>query len=318
MRIAFVGKGGSGKTTTCAAFIQYLSNHSPVLAIDADVNRHLPHMLGFDTQPTSLALHDADIFSYLKGARTDIEKFVSTTPPSHQSNLIKPAASDPFIQKYALKNVTADLNLLSVGRYEESDVGDSCYHGKLYNLAAVLHHMVDQPDEWVVADSTAGTDGLATSLYYAYDAYVYVVEPTIKSIQVYQDFIEATQNKAKPVFVVVNKADEQDMDFVHQHIEPKNILAVIPPSNELRHFEQGDTEAFARFCQSIAPQMQAVKQKLSSVTRDYDAYYNALVTLHNELAQGWANVYYQAKLDFTPSPDFDYTGCFVTKEKKAA
>ena len=42
MRIAFVGKGGSGKTTTAAAFSRYLAAHGrPVVAVDADINQHL-------------------------------------------------------------------------------------------------------------------------------------------------------------------------------------------------------------------------------------------------------------------------------------
>lgn len=318
MRIAFVGKGGSGKSTTCAAFIQYLSQQNHVLAIDADVNRHLPPMLGFDSQPESLALHEGAIYTYLKGQRTDLQKFVSTTPPSHQSNMITTSASDPFLQRYALTSKDRNISLLSVGRYEQGDVGDSCYHGKLYTLAAVLHHMTDQANEWVIADSTAGTDGLATSLYYAYDAYVYVVEPTVKSIQVYKDFLEATIGREKPVYVVINKADEQDMPFIQQHIDAEHILAVIPTNAELRRHEQGDTEAFTRFCASIQPQLENIKTRLSTLQRDHDAYYNLLVSLHNELAEKWGNNYYQAELGFTPSADFDFAQQFALCQKQAA
>ena len=49
MRIAFVGKGGSGKTTTAAAFSRYLAAHGrPVVAVDADINQHLAAALGHD------------------------------------------------------------------------------------------------------------------------------------------------------------------------------------------------------------------------------------------------------------------------------
>ena len=46
MRIAFVGKGGSGKTTLSALFAQYVNKKYPVLAIDADLNMHLGALLG--------------------------------------------------------------------------------------------------------------------------------------------------------------------------------------------------------------------------------------------------------------------------------
>ena len=52
MRIAFVGKGGSGKTTSAAVFSRYLAElGKPVLAIDADINQHLGHALGHDGRP---------------------------------------------------------------------------------------------------------------------------------------------------------------------------------------------------------------------------------------------------------------------------
>ncbi len=49
MRIAFLGKGGAGKTTTAAGFIRYVAKLYPyVLAVDADVNAHLKGALHVD------------------------------------------------------------------------------------------------------------------------------------------------------------------------------------------------------------------------------------------------------------------------------
>jgi hypothetical protein len=49
MRIAFVGKGGSGKTTATAVFARYLAALGRrVLAVDADINQHLGPALGHD------------------------------------------------------------------------------------------------------------------------------------------------------------------------------------------------------------------------------------------------------------------------------
>jgi len=47
VRIAFVGKGGSGKTTAAALFSRFLAGQGlPVLAVDADINQHLGQALG--------------------------------------------------------------------------------------------------------------------------------------------------------------------------------------------------------------------------------------------------------------------------------
>lgn len=55
MRIAFVGKGGSGKSTLTAFFSLFLANNSnkKVLVFDADINIHQPQLLGFKTPPTN-------------------------------------------------------------------------------------------------------------------------------------------------------------------------------------------------------------------------------------------------------------------------
>lgn len=49
MKIAFVGKGGSGKTTLSSLFIRHLAAiGAPVIAVDADINQHLGPALGLD------------------------------------------------------------------------------------------------------------------------------------------------------------------------------------------------------------------------------------------------------------------------------
>jgi CO dehydrogenase maturation factor len=49
VKIAFVGKGGSGKTTLSALFARHLAaSGAPVVAIDADINQHLGVALGLD------------------------------------------------------------------------------------------------------------------------------------------------------------------------------------------------------------------------------------------------------------------------------
>ena len=49
MKIAFVGKGGSGKTTLSSLFIRHLATTgAPVVAVDADINQHLGAALGLD------------------------------------------------------------------------------------------------------------------------------------------------------------------------------------------------------------------------------------------------------------------------------
>jgi CO dehydrogenase maturation factor len=52
MKIAFAGKGGSGKTTLSALFTRHLAALGfPVMAIDADISQHLAEALGVTAGP---------------------------------------------------------------------------------------------------------------------------------------------------------------------------------------------------------------------------------------------------------------------------
>src|ERR1017187_2606094 len=54
VRVAFAGKGGSGKTTLSSMFVRHLAAQGlPVVAIDADINQHLGEALGADGDPRS-------------------------------------------------------------------------------------------------------------------------------------------------------------------------------------------------------------------------------------------------------------------------
>src|SRR5262245_30854045 len=105
MRIAFLGKGGSGKTTTAAGFARFLASRYPfVLAVDADVNAHFKTALGLTGDTQHLETHFDDVIKYLRGWRTDLgdRAMLATTPPSLKSTFIRAKADDELIKRYAL------------------------------------------------------------------------------------------------------------------------------------------------------------------------------------------------------------------------
>lgn len=308
MRIAFLGKGGSGKTTSSAGFIQYINNIKgmPVIAVDADVNVHLKDMLGFESDFLPIGDKFREVAQYLVGSRSDVrvEHIVATTPPSLRSNFITADSGDVFIKKYATQK--NGLKLLTIGNYEAKDVGHTCYHGKLNTLELIYHHFLDSDNDILVADATAGTDNLGTSLYFAYDINIFVVEPTTKSINVYLDFERSASGLGLKTRVLVNKAQENDRLFVEQYISPEKIIGYLPASHHIREYEQGNVNGLSKFIHENQSVYGAVYELVRSNAKSWDSYYQTLLTIHKRNSLEWWNSYLHQAIDQQGEPDFSY------------
>ncbi|MEV0475945.1 ArsA-related P-loop ATPase, partial [Streptomyces prunicolor] len=165
MRVAFVGKGGSGKTTLSALFARHLARSgAPVLAIDGDINQHLAEALSPDTSPGTepvtappLAAHLTELKDFLRGTNPRIaspEAMIKTTPPGRGSRLLRLLGDDEVHARHVVR--AGDVPLMATGEFEESDLGVACYHSKLGAVELYLNHLVDTPGEYVVVDMTAG------------------------------------------------------------------------------------------------------------------------------------------------------------------
>jgi CO dehydrogenase maturation factor len=305
MRISFLGKGGSGKTTTTAAFVKYLSKkYAEVLAIDADLNIHLQKALQIQGETQKLGNKFTEISDYLKGNRKLNTEMIGTTPPSLDSQFILPNQEDSFIRKYTLKQ--DNISLLTVGSYEHADLGATCYHGKLMVLESIFHHMLDKKEDWVIADATAGVDNLGTSLFFAYDLNIFVVEPTIKSIQVFKDFLKFSDSFNLKTMCIVNKYEPEDEEFIKNNLDTNLILGKLPKSNNVKKFEQGDNQAFESYVLECAEAFENIEKEVGKTERDWNFYLKNLIQVHQKNSQTWYNSYYSQDLETQIENDFDY------------
>src|SRR2546423_11075355 len=149
MKVAFVGKGGAGKTTLASLFARHLAAQGrPVLALDADINQNLAAALGEDAVEGALAPtlgeHLDEIKEYLRGTNPRISSpavMVKTTPPGRGSRLLR-VVEDNLIWLRCVREV-GGVRLAATGGVAQSDLGGGFFPSQVGAVEVVLHHLVD-------------------------------------------------------------------------------------------------------------------------------------------------------------------------------
>lgn len=223
MRIAFVGKGGSGKSTLCALFSTYFglssdsNSVSPVWLFDADLNMHQHALCGLAEFTPDMLLSTpknvTGIREWLLGSSkhiTSLEHFVKTSPPSVGSRLFD-ADSIGLSPLSNLRRSQGRLSLFTIGTYDASHSGTQCFHNNLAILENVLSHISDD-GVIVVADMVAGSDAFASSLHLLFDVFALVIEPAPESVDVALQFIDLAKEVGiyDRVVLVGNKISSAD------------------------------------------------------------------------------------------------------------
>jgi CO dehydrogenase maturation factor len=311
MKIAFVGKGGSGKTTISALFTRYVASRSlPVIAIDADINQHLPEALGVpEKEARSLKPMGAEIGrikEYLRGSNPSItssEVMIKTTPPGAGSRLLTVTEQNPIYDHFALSFNC--IRVMAAGRYSEDDLGVKCYHSKTGAVELFLNHLIDGEREYAVTDLTAGADSFASGMFTRFDATFIVVEPTLKSLGVYQQYKHYSSDYGVTLKVVANKVESpEDADFIKQHVG-NDYLTAFGLSRYVRQMEKG---VIADLSEIEAENMAALETLLRLVDdqkKNWSKFYRQAIEFHIKNAESWANAQLGVNVISQIDPTFD-------------
>jgi CO dehydrogenase maturation factor len=300
MKIAFAGKGGSGKTTLSSLFVRYLAAQGlPVTAIDADINQHLAEALGA-SQPPPLGGHLTQIKEYLRGTNPRISSaaaMVKTTPPGRGSRLLRHGGPDPV---HDLGTVApCGARLLATGPFDEEDLGVACYHSKTGAVELYLNHLVDGPGEYVVVDCTAGADSFASGLFTRFDLTVLVAEPTRKGISVCRQW----QGYETALAVAGNKVQgPEDVSFLRQHAG--DLLAWFGYEPTVRAMEQGRPFSLADLSPATVAALGALRDRLDAQPRDWARYTRQAAEFHRKNARAWASAAADEDLAGQIDPEF--------------
>jgi CO dehydrogenase maturation factor len=307
VRIAFVGKGGSGKTTSAAVFSRYLAElGKPVLAIDADINQHLGQALGHDGPPPRALGSDLRwLKEHLRGTNPRIanaDAMIKTTPPGRGSRLLDLDPDGELLTRYSA--VAGGVRHLVTGEFDEADIGVSCYHSKTGAVELYLNHLVDGPGEYVVVDMTAGADAFASGLFTRFDLTVLVSEPTRRGIGVYQQYAEHARGHGVELRVLGNKVtDADDVAYLREQVGDA-LLGWFGQSAWVRAAERGAVAPVGALEPENLAVLTAVLTALDARERDWAAYHRGTVEFHLRNAAAWGNRAVGADLAAQIDPDF--------------
>lgn len=293
--MAFVGKGGSGKTTVAGLLARHLAAAgAPLLAVDADINQHLAAALGCPEDEAlllpSLGDHLSQIKEYLRGTNPRISSaaaMVKTTPPGRGSRLLRVAEPNPLYD--ALVREIAGIRLAVTGPFATEDLGVACYHSKVGAVELLLNHLVDLPGEYVLVDMTAGADSFASGLFTRFDVTFLVCEPTLRSVGVYRQYTGYAREFGVRVVVVGNKVDDKsDVDFLREHVGD-DLLTWLGRSAYVKAAERGRPRPISELEPANAAALRVMRAIVDTSTKDWATYARQAADFHLRNAQAWAS-----------------------------
>lgn len=225
VKIAFVGKGGVGKTTISGTIARFLSRDGyKVIALDADPAMNLHSAIGI--------------------SKENVAKII---PISEEKDLIEERAGrsggvfivnpkvDDIPAKYQVEGPD-DVRLLVLGTVKQAKSGCMCPENAF--LRALLSHLILDIKDAVVIDMEAGIEHLGRGTLRYVDAMVIIIEPGRRSTEL-AERIKTLANEllVKQLYIIGNKiATPTEKEFIQKIATDIEIelIGLIPYDNELR------------------------------------------------------------------------------------
>ncbi|MDR2660099.1 MAG: AAA family ATPase [Spirochaetaceae bacterium] len=224
--VAFAGKGGVGKTTTCGLFIDYLikAGKSPVLAVDADANSNLNEVLGVKVDLT------------LGDLREEIAHAEIAEPSPIPLGMSK---QEYATYKFGDALIEHDhFDMLVMGRTQSK--GCYCFVNDILREQIRKYYL---NYAYMVVDNEAGLEHISRGILPPVDLIILVSDCSRRGIQAagrIAKMIVSLDLKAKDVFLIVNRAPGGVLnDGVKQEIELQglNLLGVLPQDDLVYEYD---------------------------------------------------------------------------------
>jgi CO dehydrogenase maturation factor len=217
MKIAIVGKGGSGKSSVSWLLSSYLSlyQNKKIMVVDADYNLDTLQAFSMQEEISLKYLNECepDFYNYL--GLTEQDYYVDL-PAKKNLKRFSFYPPDEFTQKYSTQlTKNHNIHLMAAGPINDRHLyGHRCSHAYISALKFYIPLLELKTDEYFFCDSVAGTDMVSYGLYLGIDVMLVVVELTRNSIGVYHQ-IKAIADEFKiPVRIILNKISSEEQAFI--------------------------------------------------------------------------------------------------------
>lgn len=215
--LAVAGKGGTGKTTICGMFIDWLCRNgkTPVLAVDADANSNLNEVLGVEIEHTLGEIRE--IIASADNAE------VSPIPPS----MSKREFMDAKFHTALIEE--DDFDMLVMGRTQ----GKGCYCFVNDLLSAELKKL-QGAYRYMIVDNEAGMEHISRGVLPSVNCIVLVSDCSRRGIQAVSRIAELVKELDVGVdhaYLIVNRAPNGELnDGVREEIEKSglDLIGVVP------------------------------------------------------------------------------------------
>lgn len=228
MKIAFGGKGGTGKTTLASVIARLLAEEGrKVLAVDADPNANLGRALGFP---------DADDIQPIVDMKDLIYKRMEIKgDPKGSFYKLNPRIDD-IPEKFSRKR--GNLSLIVMGTVDAGGSGCVCPESTF--LRELLKRLVLEKGEDIVMDMEAGIEHLGRSTAMSMDSLLIVVEPTLTSIETARRIRKLAGDLRMRTFFIGNKiAEKEDEDFINKNLGKESVLGIVSYHDGLDEVDKG-------------------------------------------------------------------------------
>ena len=229
MKIATVGKGGSGKTTIAGMLARLLAdNNNKVLAIDGDPNPNLALSLGMSRE-------NADAINYIPPSIMEIKEDEEGKRKLHMT-----ISEKELIKTYAAA-APGKIDLIVMGKPADGSAGSGCMCSSHMAVRGVIAEMSGYGD-FTVTDMEAGLEHLKRGTARNVDTMLVVSEPYYRSLEAgARTFLLAKELEIPHIYVIANKIKtEADQAAVEQFCEQYDmpIIGVVPYEEDFMEAER--------------------------------------------------------------------------------